>query len=62
MIYATAKKRISIIVVITSLLLLIIGIIDFILDIVSAIYRMKTDRRINIIADELNLSNKYDKQ
>ena len=43
-------------------LLMIIGIISFILDIVSAIYRMKTDRRINKIAEELNLSNKYDKQ
>lgn len=52
----------DIITTILILLLLIIGIIDFILDIVSAIYRMKTDRRINKIAEELNLSNKYDKQ
>ena len=52
----------NIITTILILLLMIIGIISFILDIVSAIYRMKTDRRINKIAEELNLSNKYDKQ
>ena len=52
----------DIITTILILLLLIIGIIDFILDIVSAIYRMKTDRRINKIVEELTLSNKYDKQ
>ena len=53
---------ITTILILLFLLSLIIGIISFILDIVSAIYRMKTDRRINKIAEELNLSNKYDKQ
>ena len=53
---------ITTILILLFLLLMIIGIISFILDIVSAIYRMKTDRRINKIAEELNLSNKYDKQ
>lgn len=53
---------ITTILILLFLLSLIIGIISFILDIVSAIYRMKTDRRINKIVEELTLSNKYDKQ
>ena len=53
---------ITTILILLFLLSLIIGIISFILDIVSAIYRMKTDRRINKIVEELTLSNKYDRQ
>ena len=53
---------ITTILILLFLLSLIIGIISFILDIVSAIYSMKTDRRINKIVEELTLSNKYDKQ